>query len=189
MGMGEPIDNLDNVLTALIILKESIGLDFSYRRITISSVGLIDGIRTLPLKTASIAISLNAADDATRSRLMPINRLYPVGKIVDFVRSFQVPNRIRTTFEYVIIKDVNDSPEDARRLAELLKGIKCKINLIPYNESPYVEFKAPDPKSVTMFHDYLYGQHFTTMIRDSRGQDVSGACGQLGMRYLEKSQI
>jgi 23S rRNA (adenine2503-C2)-methyltransferase len=188
MGMGEPMDNLDNVLAALVILKESIGLDFSYRRITISSVGLVDGLRTLPLKTASVAISLNAADDATRSRLMPINRLYPVGKIVDFVRSFQGPNRIRTTFEYVIIKDINDSPEDARRLAELLKGIKCKINLIPYNESPYTEFKAPDPKSVAMFHDYLYGQHFTTMIRDSRGQDVAGACGQLGMRYLEKSQ-
>jgi 23S rRNA (adenine2503-C2)-methyltransferase len=185
MGMGEPIDNLDNVLRAITILKESIGLDFSYRRITISSVGLIDGLRTLPLKTASIAISLNAADDTTRSCLMPINRLYPIGKIVDYVRSFQGPNRIRTTFEYVIIKDINDSQEDARQLAELLKGVKCKINLIPYNESPHAEFKAPDPKSVTMFHDYLYGRHFTTMIRDSRGQDITGACGQLGMRYLE----
>jgi 23S rRNA (adenine2503-C2)-methyltransferase len=188
MGMGEPMDNLDNVLMALTILKESIGLDFSYRRITISSVGLIDGLRTLPLKTASVAISLNAVDDTTRSQLMPINRLYPIGKIVDFVRSFQGPNRIRTTFEYVIIKDINDSPEDARQLAKLLEGVKCKINLIPYNESPYLEFKAPDPKSVTMFHDYLYERHFTAMIRDSRGQDVSGACGQLGMRYLEKSQ-
>ena len=136
MGMGEPIDNLDNVLTALIILKESIGLDFSYRRITISSVGLVDGLRTLPLKTASVAISLNAADDVTRSRLMPINRLYSVGKIVDFVRFFQGPNRIRTTFEYVIIKDINDSPEDAKRLAELLKGVKCKINLIPTMNHP-----------------------------------------------------
>jgi 23S rRNA (adenine2503-C2)-methyltransferase len=189
MGMGEPIDNLENVLTALIILKESIGLDFSYRRITISSVGLIDGIRTLPLKTASIAISLNAADDATRSRLMPINRLYPIEKIMSFVKSFKSPNRIRITFEYVIIKDINDSPEDAKQLAGLLKGVKCKINLIPYNESPYLEFKTPDPKSVTMFHDYLYERHFTTMIRDSRGQDVSGACGQLGMRYLKEPQI
>ncbi|HVN97080.1 MAG TPA: 23S rRNA (adenine(2503)-C(2))-methyltransferase RlmN [Syntrophorhabdaceae bacterium] len=185
MGMGEPMDNLDNVVKALTILKESIGLDFSYRRITVSSVGLLDGIRTLPLKTASIALSLNAADDETRSRLMPINRLYPIGQIVDYVRSFQGPNRIRTTFEYVIIKDVNDSPEDARRLADLLKGVKCKINLIPYNTSPYLEFMAPDAKSVTMFHDYLYGRHFTTMIRDSRGQDVAGACGQLGMRYLK----
>jgi len=189
MGMGEPMDNLDNVLAALTILKEPIGLDFSYRRITISSVGLIDNLKTLPLKTASIAISLNAADDATRSDLMPINRLYSVEKIVDYVRSFQGPNRIRTTFEYVVIKDVNDSSEDAKKLADLLKGVKCKINLIPYNESPYTEFKAPERKSVTMFHDYLYGRHFTTMIRDSRGQDVSGACGQLGMRYLEKNQI
>ncbi len=189
MGMGEPVDNLDNVLKALTILKESIGLDFSYRRITISSVGLIDGLKTLPLKTASIAISLNAADDETRSQIMPINRLYSVGKIVDYVRSFQGPNRIRTTFEYVIIKDINDSPEDAKKLADLLKGVKCKINIIPYNESPYAEFKTPDKKSVAMFHDYLYGRHFTAMVRDSRGRDVAGACGQLGMRYLDKSQI
>jgi 23S rRNA (adenine2503-C2)-methyltransferase len=118
---------------------------------------------------------------------MPINRLYPIEKIMSFVKSFKSPNRIRITFEYVLIKDINDSPEDARLLADLLKGVKCKINLIPYNESPYLEFKAPDLKSVTMFHDYLYGRHFTTMIRDSRGQDIAGACGQLGMRYLEKS--
>jgi 23S rRNA (adenine2503-C2)-methyltransferase len=189
MGMGEPMDNLDNVLAALTILKESIGLDFSYRRITISSVGLIDSLRTLPLKAASIAISLNAADNATRSYLMPINRLYPVERIVDYVRSFQGPNRIRTTFEYVIIKGVNDSSGDAKKLAELLKGVKCKINLIPYNESPYSEFKTPERKSVMMFHDYLYERHFTTMIRDSRGQDVSGACGQLGMGYLDESQM
>ncbi len=186
MGMGEPMDNLDNVLKALAILKESIGLDFSYRRITISSVGLIDSLRTLPLKTASIAISLNAADDITRSRLMPINRLYSVEKIVDYVRTFQVPNRIRTTFEYVMIRGINDSPEDAKRLAELLRGVRCKINLIPYNESPYAEFKTPDAGSVAAFHDYLYGRHFTTMIRDSKGQDVAGACGQLGMRYLKE---
>ena len=187
MGMGEPLDNLDNVLDAIAILKEPIGLDFSYRRITISSVGLIDVLRTIPLKTASIAISLNAADDTTRSGIMPINRLYPIEKIINFVRSFQGPNRIRTTFEYVMIKDMNDSLDHAKRLADLLKGVKCKINLIPYNESPYADLKTPDPASVSMFHDYLYSKHFTTMVRDSRGKDVSGACGQLGMKYLEKA--
>jgi 23S rRNA (adenine2503-C2)-methyltransferase len=190
MGMGEPMDNLDNVHKTLKIVKHHHGLDFSYRRITISSVGLLDGLKTLEPKTAVIAISLNAADNTTRSQLMPINRLYSIEKIIDFVRTLNNPNRIRITFEYVLIKGINDSLADAKRLAEILKGIKCKINLIPYNESPYIEFKTPDVESIEQFHEYLAGKYFTTIIRDSRGQDVAGACGQLGMRYLmEESQI
>jgi 23S rRNA (adenine2503-C2)-methyltransferase len=184
MGMGEPIDNLDNVVPALEIIKDPLGLDFSYRRITVSSVGLVEGLKTLEPKSAVIAISLNAADDGTRTSIMPINRLYPIGKIIQFVRAFKLPNRARITFEYVLLKGVNDSLDDAKRLAELLKGIKCKINLIPYNESPCIEFKTPEPSSVQRFQSYLLGRHFTTIIRDSRGQDVCGGCGQLGMRYL-----
>ncbi len=187
MGMGEPMDNLDNVHKTLKIVKHHHGLDFSYRRITISSVGLLDGLKTLEPKTAVIAISLNAADNTTRSQLMPINRLYSIEKIIDFVRALNNPNRIRITFEYVLIKGINDSLADAKRLAEILKGIKCKINLIPYNESPYIEFKTPDVESIEQFHEYLAGKHFTTIIRDSRGQDVAGACGQLGMRYLDET--
>jgi 23S rRNA (adenine2503-C2)-methyltransferase len=176
------------VLKTLEIIKHPLGLDFSHRRITISSVGLVDGLRTLDSKTAGIAISLNASDNATRSDLMPINRLYSIEKIIDFVKTFKSTNRIRITFEYVLIKGINDSFDDAKRLASLLKGVKCKINLIPYNESPYIEFKAPDSASVEKFHDYLIEKHFTAIIRDSRGQDVSGACGQLGMRYLKDSE-
>ena len=188
MGMGEPMDNLDNVSKALDILKDPNGLDFSYRRITVSSVGLVDGLAALHYKTATIAISLNASDDATRSSIMPINRIYPIEKVVNFVRTFVAPNRIRITFEYVMLKGINDSPDDARRLAALLKGIKCKINLIPYNESPYNDFKAPDAEAVEYFREYLSGKHFTTVVRDSKGQDVSGACGQLGMSYLKGRQ-
>ncbi len=185
MGMGEPMDNLLNVLPALEILKSPLGLDFSHRRITVSSVGLVDSLNTLAPKTASIAISLNASDDETRSSLMPINRLYPIEKIIAYVRGFKGTNRVRVTFEYVLIKGINDSLDDAKRLADLLKGVKCKINLIPYNESPYLDLKAPDAASVERFHEYLHGRHFTSMVRDSRGRDVSGACGQLGMRYIK----
>ncbi|MDD3847398.1 MAG: 23S rRNA (adenine(2503)-C(2))-methyltransferase RlmN [Syntrophorhabdaceae bacterium] len=188
MGMGEPMDNIDNVATALDILKDQAGLDLSYRKITISSVGLLDGLRALDAKSAVIAISLNAADDETRSMLMPINRLYSIGKIMDFVRGFKGTKRTRITFEYILIKGVNDSLDDARKLSELLKDIKCKINLIPYNPSSYTEFERPERERVDRFHQYLIDRYFTTIIRDSRGQDVGGACGQLGMGYLDKAR-
>lgn len=185
MGMGEPVDNLDNVMRALDILKNPFGLDYSYRKITLSSVGLIDGLHLIKPKVAGIAISLNAADDEKRSYLMPINRLYPIRTILNFVNDFKGTNRTRITFEYILIKDFNDSLEDAKQLSEILKGVKCKINLIPYNESPYLEFKTPDTETTERFQAYLINRCFTTIIRNSRGQDIGGACGQLGMRYLK----
>jgi 23S rRNA (adenine2503-C2)-methyltransferase len=186
MGMGEPVDNLDNVLCALDIMKNSLGLDFSHRKVTVSSVGLIDGLNTIGPKVASLAISLNAADDRKRTHLMPINRLYPIREIINFVKRFKGSQRVRITLEYVLLKGFNDSLEDARQLADLLTGVKCKINLIPLNESPYIEFKTPSPDTVERFQAYLHSRRFITIIRDSRGKDVSGACGQLGMKYLEE---
>ena len=186
MGMGEPIDNLDNVLTSLDIIKNSLGLDFSHRRVTVSSVGLIDGLAAIEPKVASLAISLNAADDKKRTHLMPINRIYPIREIVGFVRRFKGSRRIRITFEYVMLKDFNDSMEDARMLADLLAGVKCKINLIPVNESPYIEFKTPSPETVERFQAFLHDRRFITIVRDSKGKDVHGACGQLGMKYLKE---
>src|SRR5690606_24527844 len=102
----------------------------------------------------------------------------------NFVRGFKASKRVRITFEYVLIKGVNDSLEDAQKLTELLAGVKCKINLIPFNESPYVEFKTPAARSVEQFHEYLVDRHFTAIVRDSRGDDIGAACGQLGARYL-----
>ncbi|MCX8022860.1 MAG: 23S rRNA (adenine(2503)-C(2))-methyltransferase RlmN [Syntrophorhabdaceae bacterium] len=186
MGMGEPLDNFDNVMPALEIMKEPSGLDFSHRRITLSTVGLIGVLKSVMPKTAGIAISLNAADDKTRSELMPINRLYPIEEIVDFVRNYKADRRTRITFEYVLINGVNDSLEDAEKLAKLLKGLKCKINLIPYNESPFIDFKRPSEKTVERFHNHLINRYYTTIVRDSRGGDIHGACGQLGMRYLDQ---
>ena len=184
MGMGEPVDNLDTLLHTLEIMKNPLGLDFSHRRITVSSVGLLEGLRTLEPKVTGLAISLNAADDGKRTYLMPINRLYPIRDIIGFVREFRGSKRVRITFEYVLIKGFNDSLDDAQQLAQLLTGVKCKINLIPFNESPYVEFKTPDTKAVNQFHDYLLQRHFTAIVRDSRGQDIGAACGQLGAKYL-----
>jgi 23S rRNA (adenine2503-C2)-methyltransferase len=184
MGMGEPLDNVGPVLKALEILEDQAGLDFSHRRITLSTVGLLDPLKLIPGR-AQIAVSLNAASNEKRSFLMPINRIFPVEQIVGFVRELKEPRRERVTFEYIVMKDINDSLDDARALAGLLKNLRCKINLIPYNESPYTEFLSPDRETIDRFHAYLLEQHFTAIIRDSRGQDVFGGCGQLGAGYLK----
>jgi 23S rRNA (adenine2503-C2)-methyltransferase len=188
MGMGEPVDNIENVVKAIDILEEPFGLKISHRRLTISTVGLIDGLRLVDTKKAQLAISLNAATSAVRTRLMPINRVYPLQDIIAYVKSLGDMGRKRVTFEYVMLKNVNDSLDDARLLAELLRGVKCKINIIPYNESPYAEFKSPDEESVKKFQSYLIDRRFTAIVRDSRARDIGGGCGQLGMKYLEAKQ-
>lgn len=185
MGMGEPMDNLENVLKSIDILKNPLGLDFSYRKITVSSVGLVGGLHSITPKTASLAISLNAADDETRTAIMPINRMYPIRDILSYVKGFGGTKRTRITFEYVLMKGINDSGKDAKLLGDLLKGIKCKINLIPFNESPHVDFKAPDEHTVRTFQEYLLDKRFTAIVRDSRGRDINGGCGQLGMEYMK----
>ncbi|MCX8111025.1 MAG: 23S rRNA (adenine(2503)-C(2))-methyltransferase RlmN [Syntrophorhabdaceae bacterium] len=184
MGMGEPLDNFENVMRAIEIMKEPLGLDFSKRRITVSTVGLLGGLKRLQPGTAGIAISLNAADEQKRTEIMPINRMYPIRDIMDFARHYKGSQRERITFEYVLLKGFNDSLEDAKMLYELLKGVRCKINLIPFNESPYSQFKTPDNKTVDQFHAYLIDKYMTAIVRNSRGPDVNAACGQLGMAYL-----
>jgi 23S rRNA (adenine2503-C2)-methyltransferase len=188
MGMGEPLDNADNLRAALEILQEPMGLDFSYRRITVSTVGLLDGLRSIAPKMAQIAISLNASSEAQRADLMPINRIYPLRDILAFVRNLKDMGRQRVTFEYVLIKGVNDSPDDALALSKLLAGVRCKINLIPYNASPYTHFQTPEKEAVDRFHEILLNKHFTALVRDSHARDVGGGCGQLGMRYLEEKR-
>jgi len=184
MGMGEPMDNLENVIRAIDILKDQHGFDFSRRRITLSTAGLLAGLKLVKPGTAGIAISLNASDDRKRVKIMPINRLYPIRDIIDFVKNYKTAPRERITFEYVMLKDFNDSIEDAKALYELLRGVRCKVNLIPFNESPFSEFKTPEKETVDRFHRYLIERYMTVIIRDSRGADVHGACGQLGMKYL-----
>jgi 23S rRNA (adenine2503-C2)-methyltransferase len=186
MGMGEPVDNIENVLKAIEIMEEPMGLKISHRRLTISTVGLIDGLRLVDRNKAQLAISLNAATSSVRTRLMPINRVYPLQDVIAYVRSLGNMGRTRVTFEYVMVKGVNDSLEDARALADILKGLRCKINIIPYNESPYADFKSPDEASIRGFQSYLIDRRFTAIVRDSRARDIGGGCGQLGMKYLEE---
>ncbi len=185
MGMGEPLDNLENLMRTLEIVEDPLGLDFSYRRVTVSTVGLLAGLSSIGPRKAQIAISLNASSESGRTELMPINRIYPLRDIVAYVKSLKNLGRQRVTFEYVLIRGVNDSPDDARALAELLAGVRCKINLIPYNASPHTKFQTPDNETVERFHDILLKRNFTALVRDSHAKDIGGGCGQLGMKYLE----
>lgn len=181
MGMGEPLANLDNVVRALRIITGERGLGFSPRRVTLSTAGLVPEIDALG-KTGlnvNLAVSLNATTDETRNRIMPVNRRYPIRELLAACRRFPLAERRRITFEYVMLNDVNDSGADALRLAKLLKGIRCKVNLIPFNPFPGSEFRRPGDQAVRRFQKTLLDHHYTAPVRESRGRDISAACGQL----------
>jgi 23S rRNA (adenine2503-C2)-methyltransferase len=181
MGMGEPLLNYENVLKSLKILLSPWGFNFSHRKITVSTAGIPPLIRQLAEDLpVNLAISLNAPDDEIRSYLMPVNKKYPLKQLLKEARSFPVPSRKRITFEYILIKEVNDSPAHAEALARLLKNIPCKINLIPFNEYPGTSFHRPEEKQVLRFQSILHNHHFTAPIRMSKGSDIVAACGQLG---------
>ena len=185
MGMGEPLANFDNLLVALDILTEQRGLDFSERRITVSTCGLVPRIMELGQKTnVNLAVSLHSVDDSIRSRLMPINNKYPVDELLEACRNFPMPKRKRIMFEYILIRDINDSKADADMLAQKLQGIPCKINLLPYNESPGLPFRRPSDKKIELFQQTLWNAGYTVLVRSSRGADISAACGQLAGRKI-----
>jgi 23S rRNA (adenine2503-C2)-methyltransferase len=188
MGMGEPLANYRNVIHALAVITDSdVGLKLSSRRITLSTAGLVSRMADLGKDTrVNLAVSLNATDNETRSRLMPINRKYPIEKLMEACTDYPLKNRNKITFEYILMKGINDSPEDARRLARLLRPIKAKINLIPYNTYEESPFECPDESVITRFQDILIAGHYTVMVRRSKGQDISAACGQLRARAIEK---
>ena len=180
MGMGEPLDNFENAVRALKSLLSPSGMRFSHRHVTLSTAGLIPKIKALgQLLPVNMAVSLNAADDATRNQLMPINRKYPLEPLIQACREFPLPRGKRITFEYILIKGVNDSPKEAKTLAKLLKGVKAKINLIPFNPHPGIGFEPPEEKSLLKFQDILIRSQYTVMVRRSKGADISAACGQL----------
>ena len=180
MGMGEPLANLDNLLTALDILLDPAGLNFSDRKVTVSTCGLVPKMAELGRRaTVNLAISLHAADDQTRDLLMPVNATYPLTQLLEACRNYPVPKRRRIMMEYVMIKGVNDSLAAARRLVKILHGIPCKINLLPFNECPALPYRAPSRATIEAFQQVLLQAEFTVMIRESRGADISAACGQL----------
>lgn len=180
MGMGEPLANFEAVKKAVKNIISPEALNFSHRRVTLSTCGLVPEIERVGRELSiNLAVSLNAADEKTRNLLMPINRKYPLRQLIDTLTRFPLPGRKRITFEYILIKDINDKIRDASNLAKLLKNIKAKINLIPfnrYNESP---FEAPDEGRILAFQDELIKKNYTTTIRKSKGGDISAACGQL----------
>ncbi len=186
MGMGEPLANYDNLLSALKIITENIGLQFSPRRITVSTAGLVPQLERLGQEgiQVNLAISLNATTDEIRSMLMPVNKIYPLRELLRACKEFPLPKRKRITFEYILIKDINDSPDDARRLVELLKGQKAKVNLIPLNPHPGTGFRRPGNDRIEAFQEVLFENHITAIIRESRGEDIGAACGQLGSTYI-----
>jgi 23S rRNA (adenine2503-C2)-methyltransferase len=181
MGMGEPLHNYDNTMKALRMLHDEHGFAISPRRITLSTVGIVPGIERLgrePLMP-NLAISLHATTDAQRTRLVPPNRKYPLAAILDACRTLPLKKRSRITFEYVMLDGVNDTPEDARRLASLLSGIKAKVNLIPLNPAPGIPYERPSDTRVDRFAQILADRHLTVSVRKSRGSDIRAACGQL----------
>ena len=185
MGMGEPLANYKNLVAAIeVITDSSLGLGFAGRRITVSTAGLLPRMADLGRDTrVNLAVSLNATDNATRSSLMPINRKFPIEKLLEACRHFPLRGGRRITFEYVLLKGINDSVEDARRLAGLLRPIKAKINLIPFNSHPGCPYQRPDEDAILRFQKILIDKNYTVMIRQSKGQDISAACGQLAVRH------
>jgi len=181
MGMGEPLLNYDNLMKAIDILTDDLGFNFSKRKITVSTCGIVPKIEQLGQDTnVKLAISLHAPDNDIRSRLMPINERYPLEVLMDVVKRYPISPRNWVTFEYLLIKGINDSINQAKKLARLLKGIKCKINLIPYNKiDKKDQFNSPSWDKVLAFQRVLLEENFTSIIRKSRGQDIDAACGQL----------
>ena len=180
MGMGEPLANFDNLLTALDILLDPRGLNFSDRKVTVSTCGLVPKMAEFGRRTSvNLAISLHAADDNTRNQLMPVNATYPLAALLEACRQYPVPKRRRIMMEYVMIKGCNDSKAAAKKLVKILHGIPCKINLLPFNECPALPFQCPSRATVEAFQEILIQADYTVMIRESRGADISAACGQL----------
>ncbi len=185
MGMGEPFHNYDNTIKSLNIFLDDKGLNFSSRRITVSTSGIIPGIKKFGLEKekANLAISLNGVTQEARQKLMPVSKRYSLEELIQACKEFPRDTRKRITFEYILMKGVTDSLQSARKLVSLLHGTKSKVNLIAYNENPALEFKSPDSQTVQKFQQYLLDHGLIVTLRSSKGQGISAACGQLATQH------
>lgn len=180
MGMGEPLFNYDNVATALKILMDGEGISISKRRITLSTAGVVPMIRRCAKELGvNLAVSLHAVTDELRDVLMPINKKYPLAELMTALREYPTNNARRITFEYVMLKGVNDSLADARALVKLVEGIPAKFNLIPFNPWPGVEYECASRADIKRFSDFLFESGYSAPVREPRGRDILAACGQL----------
>jgi 23S rRNA (adenine2503-C2)-methyltransferase len=181
MGMGEPLANYAATVKSLRLLTDPLAFGMSPRRVTVSTVGLVGAIERLARENlrVNLAISLHATSNAARDRLMPVNKGFPIEELLAACRRFPLPFRQRMTFEYVLLDGVNDTPQDALRLARLLKGIRAKINLIPFNDWDGSDFSRPPLPRILAFQAVLLEQAITATVRWSKGEDIGAACGQL----------
>jgi 23S rRNA (adenine2503-C2)-methyltransferase len=182
MGMGEPLDNYDPVVKSVEILNNPAGPNIGIRHITISTCGIAPAIKKLAYEHLHprLAISLNAATDDLRNRLMPVNKKYPPTKVLDAVKAYQLKLKDRVTFEFVLIRGINDSVQHARQVVKLLRGIKCNVNLIEYNPHPGCKYKGSDRQQMSRFAEVLKEAGIENTIRLKKGAGICAACGQLG---------
>lgn len=190
MGMGEPLHNLDETVESLKILLDERGPNFSKNKVTVSTSGLVPQIKKFgELSDVKLAISLTATTDEIRDKLIPINRKYNLEALLQACREYPLKSRDRITFEYTLLKGVNDSLEDAKRLIALLKGIPAKINLIPFNDFGGSGFERSSDEAMHAFQKYLLDRHVQANMRTSRGRDILGACGQLKATMEERKRV
>jgi len=183
MGMGEPLDNPDAVFRAIKILNSPWGFNLSRKRVTVSTSGLVPMIPLVAEAGARLAVSLNATTNEIRDYVMPINKKYPMNQLLESCRQYVRETGDRVTFEYVLLKGVTDSLEDARRLQKISRQVPCKINIIPFNEHPGSGFERPSDETVDQFHNELMRLGVHVLLRRTKGRDIFAACGQLRSRY------
>lgn len=188
MGIGEPFDNYDNVMNFIDIINEPKGIDLGARHITVSTSGLVPKINEFANnpKQVNLAISLHAPNNEIRNKIMPINKAYPIEKLIESVKEYIKKTNRRVTFEYIMLKDINDKVENAIELSKILKGINCYVNLIPYNETSHIEYKKSEKEQILKFYDTLKKNNINVTIRKEFGKKVSAACGQLRSNYEEE---
>ena len=188
MGIGEPFDNYDNVIKFIDIVNSGKGIDIGSRHITISTCGIVPKIKEFTNydKQVNLAISLHAPNNEIRNKIMNINKAYPIEEVISAVKSYINKTNRRVTFEYILLKGVNDSLECALELSMLLKGLNCYVNLIPYNETSHIEYKKSDQDTIMKFYDVLKKKGIGVTIRREFGSKVNAACGQLRSHYEEE---
>ncbi len=188
MGIGEPFDNYENVIKFIDIINTPKGIALGSRHITVSTCGIIPKIKEFIKdgKQVNLAISLHASNDKLRNQLMPINKVYKLDDLMETIKEYIKQTNRRVTFEYILLKGINDKYENAVELSKLLKGMNCYVNLIPYNETSYIEFKKSDQNTILKFYDTLKKNNIGVTIRREFGKKVSAACGQLRANYKEE---
>lgn len=188
MGIGEPFDNYENVMKFIDIINDDKGLAIGARHITVSTCGIVPKIKefTKEKRQVNLAISLHAPNNELRSKLMKINKVYKLEEVIDAVKEYLKINNRKVTFEYIMLKNINDDEKCAKELSNLLKGLNCYVNLIPYNETSHIEFKKTENKEIMKFYDILKKNKINVTVRREFGSEVDAACGQLRSNYKEE---